>query len=119
MISDYTQFVLDQLAGLGRLRIRRMFGGVGIYCDEMFFAIVYQDMLYLKADDANRAQFLQAGSTAFKPFTQRSTILQYYAVPGDVLEDSLLLREWAQGAVAAARRLPAKKPPHRLAHRPR
>ena len=119
MISPYTQFVLDQLAGSGLLRVRRMFGGVGIYCDEIFFAIVYRDILYFKADDTNRAPFLQAGSTAFKPFAQRSTILQYYSVPGDVLEDSLLLREWARGAVAAARRLPAKKPPHRLAHRPR
>lgn len=48
MTSDYTQFVLDQLAGLGRLRVRRMFGGAGIYCDEIFFAIVNQDTLYLE-----------------------------------------------------------------------
>ena len=67
MTSDYLQFVLDQLAGLGCLRERRMFGGAGIYCDEIFFAIVYQDTLYLKVDNAHRAVFVQAGSTPFKP----------------------------------------------------
>ena len=65
MTSDYLQFVLDQLAGLGCLREQRMFGGAGIYCDEIFFAIVYQDTLYLKVDNADRAVFVQAGSTPF------------------------------------------------------
>jgi DNA transformation protein and related proteins len=73
MTSDYTQFVLDQLTGLGRLRVRRMFGGAGIYCDEMFFAIADHDTLYLKADDTNRETYLQAGSVAFKPSAHRST----------------------------------------------
>lgn len=118
MTSDYTQFVLDQLAGLGRLRVRRMFGGAGIYCDEIFFAIVNQDTLYLKVDDTNRAAFLQAGSIAFKPFAHRSTTLQYYSVPADRLEDPRRLLEWALSAVAAARRLPVKKMPRRLARPP-
>jgi len=111
MTSDYLQFILDQLTGLGALRARRMFGGVGIYCDEIFFAIVHRDTLYFKVDDTNRAAFLQAGSDAFKPFEHRSTTLQYYAVPSEVLEDSRQLRDWARGALAAARRLPIKKLP--------
>ncbi len=119
MTSESTQFILDQLAGLGLLCARRMFGGVGIYCDEIFFAIVHKDTLYLKVDDANRAAFLHAGSVAFKPFAHRPTILQYYCVPVEVLEDASRLREWARDALAAARRLPAKKPPRRLARQPR
>jgi len=119
MTSDFPRFILDQLAGLGILRARRMFGGVGIYCDEAFFAIVYQDTLYLKVDDVNRAMFLQAGSIAFKPFAHRSTTLQYWSAPADVLEDARLLCDWARGAVAAAQRLPAKKAPRRLARQPR
>ena len=115
MTNGYTQFVLDQLAGLGQLRVRRMFGGAGIYCDETFFAIAYHETLYLKVDDINRALFLQAGCAAFKPFPNRSTTLQYYAVPAAVLEESHLLCDWARGALAAARRLPAKKPARRLA----
>lgn len=110
MNSDFTQFVLDQLAGLGKLRARRMFGGVGIYCDEVFFAIVYQDTLYFKVDDATRAAFVQAGSVAFKPSVHRAMTLQYYALPADVLESAPSLRDWAREALAVARRVPQKKP---------
>jgi len=119
MTSDFTQFILDQLTGLGVLRARCMFGGVGIYCDEAFFAVIYQDALYLKVDDVNRTTFEQAGSAAFKPFALRATTLHYWSVPAEVMEDSRLLRDWARGALAAAQRMPAKKPPLRLKQQPR
>ena len=113
MTSDFTQFVLDQLVGLGKLRARRMFGGVGIYCDEVFFAIIHQDTLYFKVDDSTRAAFVQAGCVAFKPSAHRAMTLQYYARPADELESAPSLRDWAREALAVARRVPQKKPPVR------
>ena len=34
---DYFQFVLDQLTPVGAISHRRMFGGVGLYCESLFF----------------------------------------------------------------------------------
>ena len=50
-------FVLDQLAGLGELRPRRMFGGVGLYCGDAFFGLMDDGVLYLKVDDTTRARY--------------------------------------------------------------
>ena len=53
----FTAFVLDQLAGLGDVTTRSMFGGVGLYRGDLFFAIVARDVLYLKVDDETRESF--------------------------------------------------------------
>ena len=100
-------FVLDQLAGLDGLRAQAMFGGVGLYADEVFFGIVAADVLYFKVDDSTRAEYEAAGSKPFKPYADRAMTMPYYAVPVDVLESAPTLVEWARRAVAAA---PSRKP---------
>jgi hypothetical protein len=50
--SDYLDFVLEQLAPVGPLTSRKMFGGVGLYAQGLFFALIDDDTLYLKGDDA-------------------------------------------------------------------
>ena len=52
--SDYLQFILEQLHGLGQVHARRMFGAAGLYCDEIFFGIISEDTLYLRVDEASR-----------------------------------------------------------------
>jgi hypothetical protein len=59
--NEYLQFVQDQLAGLGEITVKRMFGGAGLYLDGTFFAIVADDVLYFKVDDSNRPA-LRGGS---------------------------------------------------------
>lgn len=81
-----------------------MFGGVGLYCDGVFFGIIAGDVLYLKVDDGNRPDYERAGMPAFKPYANRSGTMQYYAVPVNVLESPLDLERWARKAVAAASR---------------
>ena len=49
----------------GRVRIRRMFGGQGIYRDELMFALEAGGDLYLKADDDIVGSFRDAGSRPF------------------------------------------------------
>ena len=66
--SDYLDFVLEQLAPVGPLTSRRMFGGVGLYAQGLFFALVDDDTLYLKGDEALRPDFEAAGSIQFAPF---------------------------------------------------
>ncbi len=104
-VSDgFLEFLLDQLAVLGDVAARRMFGGVGLYAGDVFFAIVAHDALYLKADALNRGRHEAEGIVPFRPYPDRSETMQYYGVPVHVLEDADLLAEWARDAVAAARR---------------
>lgn len=110
--DDYITYVLDQLGGCGSLRVKRMFGGAGIYCGELFFAILNDDELYLKVDDQGRGDYERLG---LKPFTYtnkngRRATMSYYPVPADVLEDAEQLNAWAGKALDAARR--SKRSPH-------
>ena len=81
-----------------------MFGGVGLYSADLFFAIVYGDVAYFKVDDANRRDYARAGMKPFKPYSNRSTKMQYYEVPAVVIEDAEALCRWARRAIAAAER---------------
>jgi DNA transformation protein len=81
-----------------------MFGGVGIYAGEVFFALIAEDTLYLKVDDLNRPDFEARGMGPFRPYGEGGEVMQYYQVPADVLEDAEALRPWAESAIAVARR---------------
>ena len=86
--TAYADFVLEQLEPLGGASARRMFGGNGIYADDVMFAIIASDMLYFKVDDQTRADFEAAGA---QPFVYRSkaknVTMSYYDAPADALED--------------------------------
>src|SRR5438876_144371 len=86
------------------VRARSMFGGVGIYADDTFFALIASDVLYFKVDDTNRPDFEARGAGPFLPFGDEREVMQYYAVDADILEDVEVLREWAGKAIEAARR---------------
>ncbi len=101
--DEFRDYVLEQLASAGKVSPRRMFGGVGLYLDGLFFALIDDDTLYFKTDDANRLRFEQAGSRPFCPYPDRpGHVMAYWAVPADVLEDAEQLREWARESLAAA-----------------
>src|SRR5918996_1985848 len=108
--ASFREFVLDQLAGLDGLRARAMFGGVGLYADDVFFGIVAADELFFKVDDANRREYQMAGSVPFKPYAGRAMTMPYYNVPIVVLEDAATLRQWAAGAVKVAKAAKTAKP---------
>jgi DNA transformation protein and related proteins len=116
--SDYLQYVLEQLAGLAQVTSRRMFGGMGLYCDGVFFGLIDDDTLFFKVDDSNRGDYVARGMAAFRPFKDRpDQSMAYFEVPADALEDRDELALWARKSVAAAlaspgrsARKPARKP---------
>ena len=108
--ASFREFVLDQLAGVDGLRARAMFGGVGLYVEDVFFGILAADVLFFKVDDTNRREYEDAGSSPFKPYADRAMRMPYYDVPIVVLEDTVLLGEWAARAVAVARAAKTVKP---------
>lgn len=102
--TSFQSFALDQLGRVQAVRARKMFGGVGIYGDELFFAIMDDDRLWLKVDDTNRGDFEALGLGPFRPDPSRPDVMQYYPVPEEVLEDVEALRVWVGKALAVARR---------------
>ena len=103
---EWEAFVLEQLSGLGRVRSRRMFGGVGLWLDQTFFGLVVGSAgdVYFKVDDGNRGAYEAAGSGPFKPFTDRGYAMSFWCVPAEVIDDPDEMAGWARDAVAAARR---------------
>jgi DNA transformation protein len=108
--NNYLQFVLDQLAALGDVSTRRMFGAVGLYCDEHFFAIIDNDTLYFKVDEATRPDYEARGMGAFRPYADRPEVsMTYFEVPADALEDPGELIQWARRSVAVAMKKVARR----------
>ena len=101
--DDYAHYVLDQLHLLGRVSARRMFGGMGLYHGDWFFALIANNVLYFKADDYNRPAYQRAGMQAFKPYAVRATRMSYFEVPPEVVEDPETLSLWAKESLRAAR----------------
>ena len=100
-LSDgFLEYVLDQLSQWGNVTFRKMFGGAGLYRDGKMFGLIADDVAYLKVDDSNRQQFLEADCTAFKPYPDKPTTMSYFEIPPDILEDPEELVTWAEQSLA-------------------
>lgn len=117
--QEFAEHACDLLTRVGApfdqgTRLRRMFGGHGIFCDGVMFALIADETLYLKVDSETKAAFRDAGSV---PFTydkgSKSVEMSYVTVPDDAAEDIDALRPWAHMALAAANRAQAKKKPRK------
>ncbi|MSR06751.1 MAG: TfoX family protein [Gemmatimonadetes bacterium] len=109
--ETFRTFVLEQLGRVAhQIRSRAMFGGVGIYSEELFFALMDDDSLYFKVDDSTRPDFEARGLKPFQPFGEGGEVMQYYQVAPETLEDLEELRTWVDKAVAVARTKRARRP---------
>lgn len=94
---------LELLAPLGRPRARRMFGGWGLYLDDVFVALVASDQLYLKVDARTQSAFEGAGCTPFVYHGQGKPVtMSYWTVPPEALDSPSLMTPWARLALQAA-----------------
>ena len=109
--KEFMIFVQEALAPVGVIRIRRMFGGAGVYADDLFFAIIADDQLYLKVGVETQPLFEAAGLTQFSFAKKDGTIekMRYFAAPEEVFEDEDLLQKWTSLAVDAALRAKKRK----------
>src|SRR5262249_7722591 len=108
---SFAEFLHEQLAPLGRVTMRRMFGKTGVFCDGVMLAMVRDNTLYFRVDDDNREAFKQARS--FPPLnyeTKDDTIdLSFWRAPERLFDEPDELVAWAQAALAAARRVATKR----------
>ena len=97
--QSFLEFVREQLAPLGAIRVKRMFGGHGVYLGESFFAIVHRGRLFFRTDPADRVHYQARGSREFMP-SKTQKLGTYWEVPADVLDDPELVVQWARRAAA-------------------
>lgn len=110
-VPEIVNWAQELFAPLGPIRIKAMFGGWGFYCEELFFALVADDTLYLKADDAeSQSRFAAAGSAPFRyaHADGRITTLGYWSAPEEAMDSPMAMQPWAKLALACALR--SRKP---------
>ena len=116
MSDSFHEFVRELFAGLGDVQIKRMFGGAGAYADGLMFALLADETIYIKTDDALKAALTEEGSGPFVwtpnkgPRAGESVEMSYWRLPEAALDDPELASEWAKKALAAARAKAKTKP---------
>lgn len=108
--AGFIEMLRDALQGAGPVVFKRMFGGAGAYADGAMFALVADDVLYLKADETTRAAFEVEGMGPFVYDGKGKPIaMSYWRVPERLYDDPDEMAEWARRAIGVARRAAVAK----------
>lgn len=95
-------YILEQIASAGNVRVHKMFGEYALYCNEKVVAFVCDDMLFVKPTEAGK-QLIDILEEA-PPYPGAKN---YYLIDGEYWED----REWLSRLIATtADALPLPKP---------
>lgn len=99
----FVEHCIELLAPLGAVRVRRMFGGWGLYVDDLFVALIASERLFLKADAGSRERFAAAGCEPFRYSADGEQVtLGYWSAPDEALDSPALMQPWARLALQAA-----------------
>ena len=109
--DSFAEFLREQLAPLGRITMRRMFGKMGVFCNGLMLGMIMDDTLYVRVDDHNRMVFKEAESEPPLNYEKqgRTIDLAFWRVPEHLLDEADELVTWARAALAAAHRVAAKR----------
>ena len=109
--DSFAEFLREQLAPLGRVTMRRMFGKSGVFCDGLMLGMVTGNTLYFRVDDHNRTIFKEAASSPPLNYEKqgRAIDLAFWRAPERLFDEPDELVRWGQAALAAARRVAAKR----------
>lgn len=107
--NEFASYVVELMQSLGPVQAKAMFGGYGIFLDDLMFALVTNNLLYLKADKETQSEFKSRGLEAFTYNKKDKTLkMSYYQAPEETLEDSDEMNVWANKAFNAALRAASK-----------
>jgi DNA transformation protein len=88
MNNSFVDYITDLLSTFGTIKVKAMFGGYGIYCNNFIFAIIVDNELYFKTDKLLSKEFESQDSHPFTYKARGKTIaLNYYRVPIEIIED--------------------------------
>lgn len=108
--NEFIEYLLELLEQTGEVKARAMFGGYGIYQHGIMFALVADDVLYLKTDEGNLADFEERQLQPFRyERNGKQLSMSYSEAPGEVLDNPDEMTVWARKAINAARRSAMKK----------
>ena len=99
--------IADLFAGLGPVKVTRMFGGKGIYHQSVIIGIEIRGELMLKADAVSAPDFLAAGCTQWTYVGSRhgkTVSMPYWTVPDGATDDPDEMAVWARKAFEAGLR---------------
>ena len=109
--KEFVCYVVDLMQSIGPVYSKSMFGGHGIFLDNLMFSLVADNVLYLKVDREILDEFTVKNLTAFTYHKQgKECEMSYYQAPDNALEDGEEMNIWAGKAYAAALRAASKKP---------
>lgn len=102
--QDFMDFACELFSGLGPTRARRMFGGAGVYAHDVMFALIADDVIYIKAEGALAADLEAEGCEPFifTPKSGEPAEMGYRRLPEAALDESELACEWGRRALDLA-----------------
>ena len=106
------EWLEDLFEPFGKVRLKRMFSGYGVYYGDFCVALAINPGLCFRVDDANRAEFEAAGAEPFTYGKQGRTVTvnAWWKVPEAFLDEPDDIARFARLSLDVARRLPPKKP---------
>ncbi len=108
-VDEFVEHLAEVFRLFGPLRSRRMFGGYGIFFDDVMIGLVADDTLYLKTDAVSEPEFAAAGCVPFEYTKNGATMTMSYAsAPVEVFDDPDVAKVWASRAYEAALRSRSK-----------
>ena len=104
-MGAFVENLQEVFALFGTVTSRRMFGGFGVYHDGLMFALVADDVLYLKADEKSVGAFVGLGLAPFEYVKGGKKMkMSYFMAPEGIFDDPEQARIWAIVAFEAALR---------------
>jgi len=101
--ESLASYVAEQLAFLGRISTRSIFGANGIFIEDRLLGIVLNDAVYLHTSDSNREEYVSRGMPQFKPYPNAFDLTtDHHRVPPEIVADEAQLKAWGERALKAA-----------------
>jgi DNA transformation protein len=100
-----TEFIHELFSQFGIVQVRRMFGGAGLYAGGIMFGLVFDGVIYLKADTDTAPFFVRENSVPFEYTTKngKRAVMSYWQLPERLYDDADELTHWARQALEVAR----------------
>ena len=114
--KDFEAFAVELFRGLGPIRVKRMFGGALAYVNDLGFALLDDEAIWIKVDETSEPAFEAEGSPRFTYPMKDGRVMDmaYRRLPDAAMDDEDEAVRWGRmGLDAAARKVgakPKKKP---------
>jgi DNA transformation protein len=102
-MSEFVNYLHEVFQDFGSIRTRKMFGGHGIYHDDIMIGLVTDDTLYFKVDESTKQEFIDKDLSAFEYSKDNKKIqMSYYLAPEEIYDEPDEAVYWAKLAYQAA-----------------